>query len=64
MRSQLNKAPTRLKLALGVGFLLHLLTTAFWHYPERFRHRIERVSYRGVKRRETMERVDQFHEIP
>ena len=28
MRSQLNKAPTGLKL-LGVGFSLHLLTTAF-----------------------------------
>jgi hypothetical protein len=29
MRSQLNKAPTRLKLALGGGYLLHLLTAAF-----------------------------------
>jgi hypothetical protein len=29
MRSQLTKAPTRLKLALGGGFLLHLLTAAF-----------------------------------
>jgi hypothetical protein len=28
MRSQLNKAATRLKLALGGGFLLHLLTAA------------------------------------
>jgi hypothetical protein len=29
MRSQLNKIPTRLKLALGGGFLLRLLTAAF-----------------------------------
>jgi hypothetical protein len=29
MPSQLNKAPTGVKLALGVGFSLHLLTTAF-----------------------------------
>jgi hypothetical protein len=29
MRTQLNKAPTSLKLALGGGFSLHLLTAAF-----------------------------------